>query len=106
MKATEGNTEGKDDEAKALAAAAVATEILIILQEESAEVIQAVSKVIRFGMTAENHESLVKELCDCQAMIDLMYEFKVVECSPVDREANVMRKREKLKKYSSIFEHT
>lgn len=78
-------------------------EIMIILQEECAEVIQALSKVRRFGMSAENHESLVKELCDCQAMIDLMYEGGVVECSTEQRHQNVLQKREKLKKYSNIF---
>ena len=78
-------------------------EIMIIMQEECAEVIQALSKVRRSGMSAENHESLVKELCDCQAMIALMYEGGVVECSTEQRQQNVLQKREKLKKYSNIF---
>ena len=46
-------------------------EIMTILQEECEEVIQAVSKVRRFGMS-ENHAALVVELCDLQAMLDLM----------------------------------
>ena len=78
-------------------------EIMTILQEECAEVIQAVSKVKRFGMS-ENRSKLVVELCDLQAMIDLMYEFEVVHCSYEQRLDNIYRKREKLKKFSKIFE--
>jgi len=77
--------------------------IMTILQEECAEVIQAVSKVRRFGMS-ENHSNLVVELCDLQAMIDLMYEFEVVHCSYEQRLDNIFQKRQKLKKYSHIFE--
>jgi NTP pyrophosphatase (non-canonical NTP hydrolase) len=78
-------------------------EIMTILQEECAEVIQAVSKVRRFGMS-ENHANLVVELCDLQAMIDLMYEYEVVHCSYEQRLDNIFQKRQKLKKYSHIFE--
>ena len=78
-------------------------EIMTILQEECAEVIQAVSKVRRFGM-AENHAHLVVELCDLQAMINLMYEYEVVSCSLEQRIDNIYQKREKLKKFSKIFE--
>ena len=78
-------------------------EIMTILQEECAEVIQAVSKVRRFGMM-ENHGNLVVELCDLQTMLDLMYEFGVVNCSYEQRLDNMFLKREKLKKFSKIFE--
>ena len=78
-------------------------EIMTILQEECAEVIQAVSKVRRFGMS-ENHGNLVVELCDLQTMIDLMYENGVVHCSYEQRLDNMFLKREKLKKFSKIFE--
>ena len=78
-------------------------EIMTILQEECAEVIQAVSKVRRFGMS-ENHGNLVVELCDLQAMLDLMYEYEVVHCSYEQRIANIYQKRQKLKKFSKIFE--
>jgi NTP pyrophosphatase (non-canonical NTP hydrolase) len=78
-------------------------EIMTILQEECAEVIQAVSKVRRFGM-AENHSHLVAELCDLQAMINLMYEYEVVHCSSILLADNIYQKREKLKKFSKIFE--
>lgn len=78
-------------------------EIMTILQEECAEVIQAVSKVRRFGMM-ENHGNLVVELCDLQTMLDLMYEYEVVHCSYEQRLNNIFQKREKLKKFSKIFE--
>ena len=78
-------------------------EIMTILQEECAEVIQAVSKVRRFGMS-KNHSNLVVELCDLQAMLDLMYEYEVVYCSYEQRLDNIFTKREKLKKFSKIFE--
>ena len=78
-------------------------EIMTILQEECAEVIQAVSKVRRFGMS-ENHAALVVELCDLQAMLDLMYEYEVVHCSYQQRLDNIFMKREKLKRFSKIFE--
>ena len=78
-------------------------EIMTILQEECAEVIQAVSKVKRFGMS-ENHGKLVVELCDLQAMLDLMYEYEVVHCSYEQRIDNIFQKRQKLKKFSKIFE--
>jgi len=78
-------------------------EIMTILQEECAEVIQAVSKVRRFGMS-ENHANLVVELCDLQAMINLIYEYEVVHCSLEQRLDNIFQKRQKLKKFSKIFE--
>ena len=78
-------------------------EIMTILQEECAEVIQAISKVRRFGMM-ENHGKLVVELCDLQAMLDLMYEYEVVHCSYEQRIDNIFQKRQKLKKFSKIFE--
>jgi len=78
-------------------------EIMTILQEECAEVIQAVSKVRRFGMS-ENHANLVGELCDLQAMINLIYEYEVVHCSLEQRLDNIFQKRQKLKKFSKIFE--
>lgn len=78
-------------------------EIMTILQEECAEVIQAVSKVKRFGMS-ENHSALVKELGDLQAMIELMYEFHVVNCTIDQKFENIFQKRQKLMKFSRIFE--
>lgn len=80
-------------------------EILTILQEECAEVIQAVSKVKRFGMY-HNIENLQKELADLQCMIDISYEFVLVSSDPADIFKKIAEKREKLKIYSKIFEVT
>lgn len=78
-------------------------EIMTILQEECAEVIQAVSKVRRFGMEG-NLEELKKELSDLQCMINLMEEFMVVSYRPIEKLSQMAQKREKLKKFSKIFE--
>ena len=78
-------------------------EIMTILQEECAEVIQAVSKVKRFGLEG-NVEDLKKELCDLQCMINLMTEFDVVQYGLYQRYQQIHAKREKLKEFSKIFE--
>jgi NTP pyrophosphatase (non-canonical NTP hydrolase) len=84
-------------------------EILCILQEECAEVIQAVSKINRFGadsmndhMGVSNREALVKEIGDVIAMIycisnisDFVTEDELIEASDA--------KLEKLKQWSNIF---
>lgn len=78
-------------------------EILLILSEECAEVIQAVSKIRRFGMS-DNEAQLKLELADLQCMIDLVYEYKVIPSSYEERLERIFQKRQKLKKYSRIFD--
>ena len=80
-------------------------EILLITQEECAEVTQAISKVFRFGMDDEyngvtNREHLEEELGDLLCMIDIMIE----KCIISDSNVNAARKakREKLKTWSGI----
>lgn len=85
-------------------------EILIILQEESAEVIQAVSKCFRFGMgqchlkspdSRTQVQNLEMEIGDLEAMIELL----VKENVGVSREGIDLAKKaklEKLKIWSSI----
>lgn len=80
-------------------------EIMTILQEECAEVIQAVSKVRRFGLS-DNVGELKKELCDLICMIELMREFNVIPMSYEEQLENIFQKREKLKKFSQIFEES
>ena len=80
-------------------------EIMTILQEECAEVIQAVSKVRRFGLS-DNVGELKKELCDLICMIELMREFNVIPMSYEEQLENIFQKREKLKKFSRIFEES
>jgi hypothetical protein len=83
-------------------------EILTILQEECAEVIQSVSKCKRFGIdniyskgTGSQRENLTKEVGDLQCMINLCIERGIIEKAEVDQA--ILNKREKLKIYSNIF---
>jgi len=66
-------------------------EILDILQEECAEVIQNVSKCRRFGLENEylkgsgtQREQLAKEIGDVLAMIDLLKEHEVITQGELD----------------------
>ena len=83
-------------------------ETLIILQEECAEVIQAVSKISRFGLDnykpgkpKTNREHLEEELGDLQAMVEILQELDIVSFSNIEKAAEA--KREKLKIWSNIF---
>jgi len=84
-------------------------EVMDILQEECAEVIQAVSKIRRFGMDnakpgkpKTNREHLEEELGDLYAMIDILQELDIVSWAGIEKAAEA--KREKLKTWSNIFE--
>jgi NTP pyrophosphatase (non-canonical NTP hydrolase) len=84
-------------------------EIMLIAQEECAEVVQAISKVFRFGMDdvhpttmKSNKDSLEEEVGDLLCMIELMQEYDIINASNV-LNANV-KKRNKLKQWSNIFE--
>jgi len=81
-----------------------ATELLTILQEECAEVIQEASKVKRFGQNAENLDRLAKEIGDLVCMIQLVQDWQLV--APSDIETNSAAKKEKLKVWSNLFEDT
>ena len=85
------------------------SEVMDILQEECAEVIQAVSKIRRFGMDnakpgkpKTNREHLEEELGDLYAMIDILQELDIVSWTNIEKAAEA--KREKLKTWSNIFE--
>ena len=82
-------------------------EALLILQEECAEVGQAVSKCFRFGKDGEwegttNRQRLENEIGDVLAMIDILVE----KCYLSDSNINGARqnKKEKLKTWSSIYD--
>ncbi len=84
-------------------------EIMLILQEECAEVTQAISKCFRFGVDnfkpgkpKTNREHLAEELGDLQAMIDLCIKFNIVGGEQISIAAD--NKIAKLKKWSSIYE--
>lgn len=85
-------------------------ETMDILQEECAEVIQAVSKISRFGLNnlkpgkpKTNREHLEEELGDLLAMIDILHEMDVVSWDRLDTAKAA--KIEKLKKWSSIYDN-
>ena len=83
----------------------VETEIMDIAQEECAEVIQAISKVRRFGLTTEhkgvtNQAHLEEEVGDLMCMFELMIEKGIIDqvsCMEASR-----RKRIKLAQWSNI----
>jgi hypothetical protein len=83
-------------------------EILIILQEECAEVIVEISKCFRFGpdqmmegVDVTNIQRLQKELGDLQAMVELLVKQKVGVTNAGLNEAR-KAKFEKLKQWSNI----
>lgn len=76
-------------------------QILSILQEECAEVIQAVSKVRRFG-AGNNIEELCKEIADVEVMIMLAKEH-IGELYQFNWGQARQNKIDKLHVYSSIF---
>ena len=82
-------------------------EVMDILQEECAEVIQAVSKIRRFGMdnakygtSQTNRQHLEEELGDVLAMIDILLINEVVSWGNLHKAKRA--KIEKLKKWSKI----
>jgi len=86
-------------------------EVMSILQEECAEVIQAVSKINRFGIENQkpgeiktNRQHLEEELGDLAAMITLLEMNGVI--SQFNIEKAKLAKFEKLKKWSTIYENT
>ena len=80
----------------------VQEEILTILQEECAEVIQAVSKVRRFG-EAGNIEQLEQEIADVLCMINLAYRHGIMVKNEERVQNRITVKEERLKMFSSIF---
>ena len=84
----------------------VQKEILLITQEECAEVTQAISKVFRFGTNDKykgltNREHLEEEIGDLKALILLLEQNGVIDKNKVDIAANA--KIAKLEQWSNIF---
>ena len=82
-------------------------QILLICQEECAEVTQAISKVFRFGYDSvyndrSNHQRLTEEVGDLLAMIDLMVESGIVDEASIQMAST--QKKIKLKTWSNIFD--
>ena len=85
------------------------TEILNILQEECAQLIQMVSKCRRFGIDQQhlkadkpNRVKLTEEIGDVLAMINLCIRYNIVDQTDVIVAQE--NKFKKLKEWSTIFE--
>ena len=82
-------------------------EALIILQEDCAEVIQAVSKCYRFGLDnahksgATQRANLEMEVGDMLALVDILIEQGVINQSNLDTAK--LNKIEKLKVWSALY---
>jgi NTP pyrophosphatase (non-canonical NTP hydrolase) len=77
-------------------------EILSILQEECAEVIQAISKVKRFG-AKDNIDQLALEIGDMLYLTDLA-RIQFEELIDFDHQEHRRMKFQRLRKFSTIFE--
>jgi NTP pyrophosphatase (non-canonical NTP hydrolase) len=80
-------------------------EIMLIAQEECAEVTQAISKVFRFGIDGfhnarTNRERLEEEVGDLVCMIEMMMQRGIINQDTVYSHA--LKKRDKLKTWSNI----
>lgn len=84
---------------------AIDREVMLIAQEECAEVTQAISKVFRFGFDSEyngknNREHLEEEIGDLVCMIDLMREHGLINWENVINASE--KKMKKLEQWSNI----
>ena len=82
------------------------SEVIDITQEECAEVIQAISKIRRFGLYTQhngvtNQAHLEEEIGDLMCMVELMVEKQMIDQTAVLEAAR--RKRLKLQQWSKIF---
>jgi NTP pyrophosphatase (non-canonical NTP hydrolase) len=83
-------------------------EIMVITQEEAAEVIQEISKIFRFGIDDSHRdgmthrERLTTEVGDLLAMVDLLVDSRVLDPSMIEMAKQA--KTVKLRQYSSIYQ--
>lgn len=89
-------------------------ELLLLLQEEAAEVSQAASKVIRFGLVSNytdvpnrNVQELAKELTDILAVISLLCERTDIgiTINGITDPEKIHAKLDKISKYTSFWDH-
>jgi hypothetical protein len=82
-------------------------EILIIAQEEAAEVIQEISKCFRFGLDADQNtgishrDRLEQEIADFLVMVDLLEQEGIV--TPDGLASAKLRKIKRLQIWSKIY---
>lgn len=84
----------------------VQREIMLIAQEECAEVTQAISKVFRFGVTDEylgqtNKQRLEEEVGDLMCMLELMQSHDIIDRNEVLKAS--VQKHRKLKEWSKTL---
>jgi NTP pyrophosphatase (non-canonical NTP hydrolase) len=83
-------------------------EIMVITQEEAAEVIQEISKIFRFGIDDSHRDGmthrqrLTTEVGDLLAMVDLLIDSRVLDPSMIEMAKQA--KTVKLRQYSSIYQ--
>jgi NTP pyrophosphatase (non-canonical NTP hydrolase) len=75
--------------------------VMAVLQEECAEVIQAVSKINRFGMQGEwqgvtNRQALITEIGDVLAIIKVLMKETDINMTEAELEAAIEAKLKKL----------
>jgi NTP pyrophosphatase (non-canonical NTP hydrolase) len=73
---------------------------MIVAMEECGELVRAISKVLRHGMTDKNYTNLVEEIGDVQTMINLLVSTHGITWGEV--EDRVAVKMVKLAKYGVI----
>jgi NTP pyrophosphatase (non-canonical NTP hydrolase) len=85
-------------------------EIMLIAQEECAEVVQAISKCFRFGFNEKhpnqeftNQQRLEEEVGDLLCMINMMIDNRIIDKLAVDFAIDA--KSEKIRKWSNIFKN-
>jgi len=76
--------------------------VMAILQEECAEVVQAVSKIYRFGLDnswngVTNKQALITEIGDVLALIEILVTETDINISEDDIRNAIENKKEKLK---------
>ena len=76
-------------------------ELLTITMEECGELIQACSKAIRCD-DYHNNKKLLEEVGDVMCMLELLHEYDLISWDDVDKRVKV--KKEKLKKWSKLYE--
>ena len=76
------------------------TELFVVTMEECAELIQELSKNIRFGWSYTNKDRLTQEVGDVVCMINLLQKQGFINSIDVAKAAQ--RKIQKLKKWSNL----
>ena len=77
-------------------------ELFTILQEECGELIVAISKIKRFGVSEDNMERFEQEVADVICMLYLANEKGLINLDQL--EDKIKLKENKLKKYSNLYD--